>query len=183
MDESAVIHLSAADIPLQSWTFFTKYFWEGKRAQQQVTKWKTKLRKCQIQAHSFLSRETNHWLSPGDDDWLQKQISAVVTFCTPAELEHSEWDDEFNLCCTPTVYSAVGARVPCAITRTELLRVRESGGGGEEKQMEGRIWKQGEKHWQRKLENKRLHIFFVFSFCVSVCDGWERAQPRSEGNY
>ena len=33
---------------------------------------------------SFIPQPGNKLLSPGDDDWLQKQISGVVTFCTPA---------------------------------------------------------------------------------------------------
>lgn len=137
----------------------TKYCWEEKRAHQRVTKWKMKVWKCQIQARSFLSQETNYWLSPGDDDWLQKQISAVVTFCTPAELEHSDWDDEFNLCCTPTVYSAVGARAPCAVCNHtdcywEWERV------GEEKRSR---WRAGYENKVKNTasENKRLHFLFL----------------------
>lgn len=172
------IHQSATVFPLQSQTFFTKYCWEEKRAHQRITKWKMKVWKCQ-NSGSFIPQPGNKLLIVSRRWWL----IAKTDFCRRNLLYTCRtWTQWLRWWIQPLLHShsVFCCRSTCAVCCVQshglLLRVRESG-GREEKQMEGRIWKQGEKHCQRKQEA----ALFV-SVWVCVTDE-KRAQPRSEGNY
>lgn len=156
----------------------TKYCWEEKRAHQRVTKWKMKVWKCQ-NSGSFIPQPGNKLLIVSRRWWL----IAKTDFCRRNLLYTCRtWTQWLRWWIQPLLHShsVFCCRSTCAVCCVQshglLLRVRESG-GREEKQMEGRIWKQGEKHCQRKQEA----ALFV-SVWVCVTDE-KRVQPRSEGNY